>query len=96
MDDPSLVRRLVKIEEQLAILSERAGVPYERQGAVLPPSVRELATTGRKIQAIQELRNLTGMSLVEAKEMVDDVLAGHGSVLRRDPVVNHRTRAPFT
>jgi hypothetical protein len=73
MDDPTLVRRLVKIEEQLAILSERAGLPYERPGAGLPPSVRELATTGRKIQAIQELRNLTGMSLVEAKKMVDDV-----------------------
>jgi ribosomal protein L7/L12 len=73
MDDPTLLKRLRAIEEQLEILSERAGVSYSRPGAGLPPTVRELALSGKKIQAIQELRQLTGASLGEAKQIVDDM-----------------------
>ncbi len=73
MDDPTLLKRLRAIEEQLEILSERAGVRYRRPGANLPPTVRELALSGKKIQAIQELRELTGVSLGEAKQIVDEM-----------------------
>ena len=73
LDDPTLHKRLTRIEAQLEILSERAGVPYDRPGADLPPTVRELAMAGQKIHAIQELIRLTGMSLAEAKQRLDDL-----------------------
>jgi ribosomal protein L7/L12 len=73
MDDPTLLKRLSDIEAQLEILSAQAGVPYERPGSTLPSSVRDLVLAGRKIQAIQELRTLRGLSLVEAKQLVDDL-----------------------
>ena len=71
MDDPTLLKRLRAIEDQLAILSQAAGVPYAPPGSELPPSVRELVLAGKTIQAIQELRQLTGLSLSEAKAAVD-------------------------
>ena len=71
MDDTALLARLRIIEEQLEILSQQAGVPYTRPGASLPPSVRDLKLAGKTIQAIQELRTLTGVSLIEAKEAVE-------------------------
>jgi ribosomal protein L7/L12 len=72
MDDVILLRRLQQIEAQLEILSVRAGVPYTRPGSSLPPSVRDLKDAGKTIQAIQELRQLTSMSLIEAKEAVEN------------------------
>ena len=71
MDDPTLLKRLQAIEEQLVILSQAAGVPYSPPGSDLPPSVRELVLAGKTIQAIQELRRLTGLGLSEAKAAID-------------------------
>ena len=71
MDDAILIARLQRIEAQLEVLSAAAGLPYERPGASLPPSVRALKDAGTTIQAIQELRSLTGMSLIEAKDAVE-------------------------
>jgi ribosomal protein L7/L12 len=71
MDDPTLLKRLQAIEEQLAILSQAAGVPYSPPGSDLPPSVRDLVLAGKTIQAIQELRQLTGLGLSEAKAAID-------------------------
>ena len=71
MDDPTLLKRLKAIEDQLVILSQAAGVPYSPPGSDLPPSVRELVLAGKTIQAIQELRQLTGLSLSEAKTALD-------------------------
>lgn len=36
--------------------------------------LRELKRNGQPIQAIQKLRNVTGMSLSEAKQFVDDII----------------------
>jgi hypothetical protein len=73
MDDPTLLNRLRRIEEQLEVLSRAAGVPYDRPGADLPPSVRELALNGKMIQAVQELMKLTGVSMAEAKHRLDNL-----------------------
>ena len=40
----------------------------------LEECVRELKRNGQPIQAIQKLRNVTGMSLSEAKQFVDDII----------------------
>jgi ribosomal protein L7/L12 len=73
MDETLILERLRRIEAQLEILSERAGVSYARPGAELPPRIRDLALSGKKIHAIQELRQLRGVSLAEAKQIVDDL-----------------------
>jgi ribosomal protein L7/L12 len=78
MDDAALARRFGAIEQQLKLISEHLGVecpPFagtagDGDGAV-PAEVLELARGGKEIQAISRLRQLTGMTLVEAKRIVD-------------------------
>ena len=78
MDDAALARRFGAIEAQLALISERLGLecpPFpaatgSTDGGV-PAEVLELARGGKEIQAISRLRQLTGVSLVEAKRVVD-------------------------
>ena len=62
--------RLRAIEAQLAILSEKAGVPYESPSAGIPPDVIELATAGKTLEAIKRYRELTGAGSKEAREVV--------------------------
>jgi ribosomal protein L7/L12 len=63
-------QRLDLVEAQLAILSERAGVPYQRAADEAPPPVRRLVAEGKRLEAIQELR-AGGLSMVDAKRIVD-------------------------
>jgi len=87
MDDAALAQRFGAIEAQLKLISQHlgvecppfagaagdagsAGVAGAADGAV-PTEVLELAQAGKEIQAISRLRQLTGMSLVEAKRIVD-------------------------
>ncbi len=79
MDDPTLLARLRLIEDQLEVLSRLAGVPYDRPGASLPPGVRDLVLRGQTIQAIAELRRITGLSLVEAKAAIETAQSGQAS-----------------
>jgi len=62
--------RLRKIEEQLAVLSEKAGVPYEAPSQSAPQEVVELVAQGDRIGAIRKHRELTGCGMDEAKEVV--------------------------
>jgi ribosomal protein L7/L12 len=62
--------RLRGIEEQLAILSEKAGVPYEAPSRTVPEEVLELVQAGDRMGAIKKYRELTGCGMDEAKEMV--------------------------
>jgi len=73
MDETLILERLRRIVAQLELVSERAGVSYSRPGADLPPRIRDLVMSDKKIQAIQELRQLTGASLGEAKQIVDEL-----------------------
>jgi ribosomal protein L7/L12 len=78
MDDAALAQRFGAIEQQLKVISEHLGVecpPFagtagDGDGGV-PAEVLQLARGGKEIQAISRLRQLTGMSLVEAKRVVD-------------------------
>jgi ribosomal protein L7/L12 len=62
--------RLRAIEAQLALLSEKAGVPYESPSADVPEEVLELARSGNKLDAIKKYRELTGAGSEEAKEVI--------------------------
>ena len=54
---------------QESIPVEETYIPEE-----LEEYLRELKRNGQPIKAIQKLRNVTGMSLSEAKQFVDDLI----------------------
>jgi ribosomal protein L7/L12 len=62
--------RLRMIEEQLAKLSEKAGIPYRSPTAGVPQDVIDLAESGDTLGAIKRYRELTGASGDEAKQIV--------------------------
>jgi ribosomal protein L7/L12 len=66
-----IFKRLQGIEAQLAILSEKAGVPYERAADKAPDEVVELARAGDRMAAIKKYRELTGAEMAEAQEVVE-------------------------
>lgn len=68
-----MLERLSQIEAQLEALSAHAGIPYERPGSGLPPTVRDLVLPAKDTKAIQELYSLRGLSPVEARQVVDDL-----------------------
>lgn len=62
--------RLRAIEAQLELLSEKAGVPYERPGKEVPKEVVELAVDGKQLEAMKKYRELTGADGKEAQEVI--------------------------
>ena len=73
MDDATLRQRIARIEEQLERLSLQAGIPYDRPGSGIPQNVVDLVNANKRMDAIKELMRQTGMSLVEAKEALENV-----------------------
>jgi ribosomal protein L7/L12 len=65
-----IFERLRAIEAQLALLSEKAGVPYEAPSQEAPEEVVELVQQGDRIGAIRKYRELTGCGMDEAKELI--------------------------
>jgi ribosomal protein L7/L12 len=63
--------RLRKIEAQLALVSEKAGVPYESAAASAPPEVLELVEAGDRMGAIRKYRELTGADMQAAQAAVE-------------------------
>ncbi len=63
-------RRLAGIEAQLALVSEKLGLPYTTPTAVVPPDVVELARAGKQLEAIKRYRELTGASMDDARSVV--------------------------
>ncbi len=63
-------QRFERVEAQLALLSEKVGVPYEDPAATVPPEVVELARAGNTIEAIKQYRGLTGASFEDARDVV--------------------------
>lgn len=62
--------RLREIEAQLAILSEKAGVPYEAPSQSVPAEVAELVAAGDRMGAMRKYRELTGAGMAEAQEAI--------------------------
>jgi ribosomal protein L7/L12 len=85
MEDPVLYRRLALLEQQVRVLSEKLGVPcptFGSEGALnaptpfsggVPAEVVDLVRAGKTIAAINLLRQLTGMGLREAKDVVESM-----------------------
>ena len=62
--------RFRRIEEQLALISEKLGVPYEQPGAGVPAEVVEMVHAGDRMGAIRRYRELTGAGAEEARDAI--------------------------
>jgi hypothetical protein len=62
--------RIRAIEDHLAVLSQHAGVPYDKPGDDAPPEVVELARAGKPLDAIKKYRELTGADFDTARTVV--------------------------
>ncbi len=65
-----IFERLRAIEQQLAVLSEKAGVPYESAASEAPDEVVELVQAGDRMGAIRKYRELTGAGMEAAQEAI--------------------------
>jgi ribosomal protein L7/L12 len=70
-----LARRLDYIEEHLARIGAAVGYQYvtTMSASGVPPQVEALVRAGKKIQAISLYRQLTGVDLKVAKDVVDGI-----------------------
>ena len=62
--------RLRGIEDQLALLSEKAGVPYSPPSEDVPAEVVALAEAGKTMDAIKRYRELTNAPFEQARDIV--------------------------
>ncbi len=65
--------RIRAIEEQLEVLSEKAGVPYSPPSEGAPKEVVELARAGKTLEAIKKYRELTDADFETAKAAVHSI-----------------------
>jgi ribosomal protein L7/L12 len=68
-----IFKRVQALEDQIALLSEKAGVPYERAADKVPAEVLELARNGDRLGAIKKYRELTGAGSDLAREVVEEL-----------------------
>jgi ribosomal protein L7/L12 len=69
---PELMSQVDRIERQVALISEKLGLPYDYPGnAAMPPEVMQLAQSGDKRAAMAKYRELTGAGLQEAQAAVN-------------------------
>jgi ribosomal protein L7/L12 len=63
-------QRLRRLESQMALVSDKVGMPFVDQSTMVPEEVLQLARSNQRLQAIQRYRQLTNASLDEAREVV--------------------------
>jgi ribosomal protein L7/L12 len=65
--------RLRAIEAQLGVLSDEAGVSYDRPGADVPEDVIELVKAGKQMDAVKRYRELTSASFEDARDVINSI-----------------------
>ena len=69
---PELMAQVDRIERQVALISEKLGIPYDYPGnAAMPPEVVAIAQGGDKRGALKKYREMTGAGLQEAQAAID-------------------------
>lgn len=66
--------RLIRLERKMDLLLRHEGIDPAPQ---VSPEVADLVRSGKKIEAIKAYREMTGASLVEAKERVEAIERGN-------------------
>ena len=62
--------RFRAIESQLALISEKLGLPYENPADAVPQEVVELVHAGKRLEAVTRYRELTHATFEEARTVV--------------------------
>jgi ribosomal protein L7/L12 len=62
--------RFQRLEAQVALLSEKLGVPFELASDSVPAEVVELVHAGDRVGAVKRYRELTGAGFEEARAAV--------------------------
>jgi hypothetical protein len=65
-------RALSRVEAKLDALLKHEGIQFDPH-ADLPPAVLDALRRGRKIEAIKEYRQASGVGLKEAKEYIEEL-----------------------
>ncbi len=72
---PQLMEQVDRIERQVALISDKLGIPYEfGRGGAVPAEVLALAQAGDRQGAIAKYRELTGAGLGEAAAAVEEAV----------------------
>jgi hypothetical protein len=66
-----IFKRVQRLEQQLALVSEKVGLSFEDPSASAPPEVVELVRAGDRIGAIRKYRELTGAGGEEARAAIE-------------------------
>jgi hypothetical protein len=66
----AISRKFEHLEKQIALLSEKLGVPYEAAAGDVPVEVVELVHAGKDMEAIKKYRELTGANGEEARAAI--------------------------
>lgn len=69
----ALSKRCAAIEAQLALVSEKLGLPYAAAASAAPPDVVALVRAGKKLDAVRRYRELTGADFVTARDVIDGI-----------------------
>ena len=66
--------RINELEDRLKFLYQRLGIDYAMDpngNSILSPQIQAALRSGNKIEAIKLYRELTGVGLAEAKDVID-------------------------
>jgi len=85
MDDATIAHRFRLLEARVAQLEQMVGLPPTVVGeapagapVALPPEVMDLVNQGKTMDAIAALRRSAGLSLAEAKALIDQATGAPG------------------
>jgi len=69
----ALKARIEELEERLKFIYRRLNIEYmdPNSDPILSPQIQEALRRGNKIEAIKIYRELTGVGLAEAKQVID-------------------------
>jgi ribosomal protein L7/L12 len=69
----AISQRCAALEAQVALLSERLGIPFTTVTSRTPDEVVALVRAGRKLEALKRYRELTGATFEDARLVVDGI-----------------------
>ena len=73
LTDAQIVERLLRLERNVRLLAERAGVEIEDPAAGVDPEITERARAGDRIGAAKLYSERTGADFIEAQRVVNSL-----------------------
>ena len=73
LSEAQIIQRLQRLERNVRMLAERAGVELEDPSKGVDPEVIELARSGHRMQAAKLYTERTGADFVTAQRVVNDL-----------------------